>query len=182
MLRGSFSGWTFVPGPDGKPLERDAQDGFGKPRARTRPIIMTLSVTTVFKGEAPSSLLVVENLYDRYLRAEGAPTFADWTWPAEAGVCFGLSADPSGKDLLVMLRWDAQASGYRVLGLPQPFTAGLVADLAVRHPELATPRPPDAGNTATSTPGSNDWMFVSAIGGGMLLLMLVVALCVGKPR
>jgi len=29
---------------------------------------------------------------------------------------------------------------------------------------------------------NNDWMFVSAIGGGMLLLMLVVALCVGKPR
>jgi hypothetical protein len=140
-------------------------------RAHARPIELRVVVSEVFKGAAPARIVIDENLYDRYLRAEGS-TPGEFRWPEPAGVCFGLSGDPTGEEFVMGLR-PVGAGHYELVIGPGAFSSSLYG----RAP--GDPRPPATGNTdteVTHSDASNDWMFISAIGAGFLLLTLVLLL------
>ena len=146
---------------------------------------MELEVATVYRGSVPEDLVVTEELYDRYIRAEGSAPYPGFVWPGEAGVCFGVGADPTGIDLMIALEPAGGPGQYRIVALPFPYDDGSGRWFAERFPSLGGPYPPSVGNSpvaATETgEAPNDWMFVSAIGAGVLLFTLV-ALMVGPRR
>ncbi len=109
---------------------------------------MTLDVTSVFKGSVQSPVVVVEVLYDRYLRAEGTPPFPGFVWPAEAGICFGIGSDPTGEDLMIALEPAEKPGQYRIVALPFRYDDGTGRWFAERFPSLGAPYPPSAGNSA----------------------------------
>jgi hypothetical protein len=185
VIRGTFTGWDYVRDADGDPVER-AADWPANPqrerRARARPIELTVRVTSVFKGDVPGHVVIADSRYDRYLRAEGALPFGYWAWPEEAGVCFGLDSDPTGHDALAILQPADVPGQYRLVVRPRPYSVAAARELAERYPALASPRPPAAGDSPpqSTEPAGNDWMFLSAIGAGFLLLTLVVLLCASE--
>jgi hypothetical protein len=105
---------------------------------------MKLVVRSALTGTQAPVLLVRSELYDRYLRAEGSPPFGYWAWPAEAGVCFGLS-DPTGQDLLFPLQPTADGSGLQPLGFAWPYSPDLEANW--RERAGLPPMPPGAGDS-----------------------------------
>lgn|GEM_PF-6254893 len=184
VVRGTVDGWDYLRDADGVPIERLAREDYSRPEyfPRERPLELRLRVETVFKGAAPAEVVVRSGQFDRYLRAEGSPPFGYWAWPGEAGECFGLASDPTGQDLLVILAPTGEPGSYRFVVGPHPFEGGVSQAILGRFPELS-PRPPSAGNSPPSEPaaaGSDDWMFISAIGAGSLLITLV--LLIAGPR
>lgn len=188
VVRGTFVAWDYVRDSAGNPVEREIEGSrYPLPGAlpRERPIELEVAVTAVFKGSMPGRIVVSESLYDRYLRAEGSPPFGDWEWPEPAGVCFGLGSDPSGEDTLMILQPATEPGQYRLVVGPMPYTPETARAFAERYPLLGGPYPPAAGNSPAMATGTgddpNDWVFVSAIGAGVVLFTLV-ALMVGPRR
>jgi hypothetical protein len=144
-------------------------------------IEVPLHVDRVFKGAAPADLLMrdVASLQ----RGSHQPT-----WIGAAGACGAFDEDPSWKYIIIgfdsgswgtnrlrVLYFGAEPAGSQYAGVVQALTAS-----------LGPPHPPAAGDSAPNTQPSrsNDWMFVSAIGAGSLLITLVLLLAGPKrePR
>ena len=174
VVRGTVTGWDYQQDAGGDPIEREVEgQNYGESyQPMERPIRMTLAVDAVHKGAAPRTVTFMTAQYDRYLRAEGAPKFDEWQWPLESGRCFGLEDDPTGIPLLFLLY--QTPDGFELRTQPYPLNEG---DILQRYPNLAPPYPPSVGKSPVlaSEPAS-DWLWLSAIGGGLVLLTLVLLL------
>ena len=176
VVRGTVTGWDYVRDASGSPAEtviaspvfHDSDDW-----AHARSLEIRLTVADVFKGDVAQYIVIDEYQYDRDVTAEGWPP-GEFRWPGAAGICFGLNEDPTGQDFLAILQPSETPGHYRFVVGPRPFAQ---SDLdALPGP----PRPPSAGDSAPKIErievASNDWMFLSAIGAGFLLLTLVLLL------
>ena len=174
IVAGTVAGWTRA---------SDASSG------AEIPIDVRITVSTVWKGTAgstitlrdPASLVNLSDLSRRDLPEK-------LMWMSGGGGCEAFTDDPSGKFVIVGFRSSGETAN-RIFG-PAVFFIGdepsgeRYTAAVARLGAQASPRPPAAGNSepATAAAGSDDWMFLSAIGAAMLLFTLVVALCVRRPR
>jgi len=181
VVRGTFTGWDYVRDANGAPIEERVDVGvYSNPEhfPVRRPVEMTLKVAEVFKGSVLPVVVVSTEHYDRYTRAEGAPV-QPFMWPGEAGVCFAIGADPTGEDMIMALQLSETPEVYRLVIFPQPYSEAFARDFVQRFPQLGPPYPPSVGDSPAAETGdgsSSDWMFVSAIGAGFLLLTFVLLL------
>lgn len=180
VVRGTFLGWDYVRDAAGAPTERVVEELlWSQYQVHARPIELQLSVTAAFKGDVPSRIVISEALYDRYLRAEGSPRFAGWSWPGQSGICFRLPDDPTGEDVLLILQPASTPGQYRLVVGPRQYSDQAVNQFGRQDPWFGPPRPPSAGDSPvpeSSEPAGDDWMFLSAIGAGFLLLSCVLIL------
>lgn len=177
IAKGTFSGWEYVTGSDGRPLEAYvAGASASRPEwvPKQRTVMLYATISGVYKGELPSRIVISTDHFDRYLRAEGSPLFEEWAWPGTAGQCFGIDADPTGQTAVLFLSPSQTRAGEYDLLVSPATSAGAAGG-------LGEPRPPSVGDSPPVTESSDDWMFVSAIGAGCLLLTLVLVL-VGPRR
>lgn len=64
---------------------------------------------------------------------------------------------------------------YRLVGLAFPYASETGAPFRERYPSLGAPYPPSVGNSPVlGSEASQDWLGLSAIGGGLVLLTLVL--------
>ena len=179
VVRGVVTGWDYERDASGMPVETILDEPqYSKPEylPHKRNVEMTANVSAVFKGPVPGRIVIDTAHYDRYLQAEGSPPFGYWAWPGEAGACFALGADPTGLDVMMALRPSEAGGSYELIISPFPYDDGSGRAFAERFPALGAPRPPAVGNTPPPAEQPDEWMFVSAIGGGCLLLTLVLVL------
>jgi hypothetical protein len=173
IVGGRVLGWSrsSTPGPDPMAI----------------PLDIHVTVDHVWKGSAPAQTDLFDPLSLVNLKDPTRNDVPDrFVWMGGGGACQAFTEDPTGKYIVV--GFDVGGEGARrVIGLRVFFLgdgpAGERWAAALRRLEaVGTPYPPDAGNSATAEPdpGSDDWMFVSAIGAGMVLFTLLVVL--GGPR
>ena len=151
-----------------------------------RPLDISLEVDRVFKGTAPRDLVLYDptslSIYERN---------GERMWMGGSGGCQAFSSDPTGAYVVV---------GYNTFGVNAMRLSGPLVMFRGQEPEgelyvqlmarlgerLGPPYPPAAGDSppAAQPDASNDWMFVSAIGAGSLLITLVLLLAGPKrePR
>lgn len=183
VVRGTVTGWEFVRDAAGNPVEHvEDEPACADPtrQPHSRPIRLSVSVTAVYRGQAPAVILLEESLYDRYVRAEGSPVTGEWLWPGAAGVCFAMASDPTGRDAMLALVPSATPGHFRLAVGPFLFDDGSGRTFAERFPSLGSPEPPAAGNSPAAGPAgaaSDDWLFISAISVASLLLTLLLLLC-----
>ena len=175
IVAGVITGWTRAAG-------QPSQSG-------EVPIDLQIAVTEVWKGAAGSTVTLHDpaSLVNLNYAATDAPE--KLAWMGGAGGCQAFRSDPAGKFVILGFVRTGETAN-RVFG-PALFFIGAAPEgeqydhaIARLSANLA-PRAPDAGNTRAATAsgsGSDDWMYITAIGGGALLFTLVVLLCVGRPR
>lgn len=109
-------------------------------------------------------------------------------WTGAGGACGAFDEDPRGKYIVIgfgdtpLHPW--QSNRMRVLFLGDEPSGERYERAMARLAALGGPYPPAAGNSPVTPSESQDpidWMFVSAIGAGVLLLTLVVLL-IGPRR
>ena len=145
------------------------------------PIKLQISVDRVYKGSSEPSLALLD---DHSLVNLRDPQRLDLPevllWTGGSGGCQAFWEDPLGK--YIILGVDTADDGTAQVWGPQILFLGLnrpdESSTPVDHRLLAlgSPRPPLVGNTPPPAEQPDDWMFVSAIGGGCLLLTLVLVL------
>lgn len=151
------------------------------------PLDVEIAVDRVFKGWAPATLVLLDpgslSMYENNGRK---------LWMGGSGGCQAFSEDPAGA--YVVLGYDVDGQNSLQLWGPPILFRGAAPEgeryeqlLGILHERLGSPYPPGVGDSppATEPRGtSNDWMFLSAIGGALLLITLVLLLCGPKrePR
>lgn len=185
VVRGTVLGWDYVRDAFGGPIESTVlQPGWPDldHQAHQRPIRLLVEVSAVYRGDVHANVVVSDYLYDRFIRAEGAPVSPSWLWPGEAGVCFGLPSDPTGLDAVMALVQDENSGTFRLVIAPFRFDDGTGRPFAERFPSLGSPRPPTVGNSPAADPADSPATVASPVpyfalfGGGFLLLSFVLIL------
>jgi hypothetical protein len=153
--------------------------------ATTIPIDLEVRVDRVWRGLSPSLLHLTDS------GSLSSETIGDEPlWLGGSGGCQAFAADPNGKYVLLGFDLDAPAP-FRIFGANVWFVGErsdetLFSDALGRARVPSPPYPPATGDSppAAKPTASNDWMFVSAIGAGSLLITLVLLLAGPKrePR
>ena len=156
-------------------------------RPHVVPIELRVSVDQVYKGAAPPSLALLDSGSLNNLKNPSAIDVPDrFVWMGGAGGCQAFAVDPLGK--YVVLGYTEGDELARTVWGPKVFFVGEESEWQ-ESPDRATrlvsrlgePRPPSVGDSPPTAETSDDWMFLSAIGAGCLLLTLLLVL-VGPRR
>ncbi|MBK7124795.1 MAG: hypothetical protein IPH65_02565 [Dehalococcoidia bacterium] len=153
------------------------------------PIELDLRVDRVFKGSAPGKVEMVDFASYGNGKDTGEYQAPDRiTWSGAGGACGAFDEDPRGKYIVIGFtpRYPWQANRLQVLFLGDEPSGERYEWAMARLAPLGGPYPPAAGNSAADADAatdqaSNDWMFLSAIGAGFLLITLVLVL-IGPVR
>ena len=147
-----------------------------------QPLDISLEVDRVFKGAAPRDLVLYDPTSLSSYERNG-----ERMWMGGSGGCQAFSRDPTGAYVVVGYNTIGvnamRVSGPLVMFRGQEAEGELYEQLMARLAErLGEPRPPSVGDSppVTHEAPSNDWMFLSAIGAGTLLITLLLLL--GGPR
>lgn len=162
-------------------IEAWSRSGRPAPSGKEIPITLQISVDRVFKGTSGPNLTLFD---DHSLVNLRDPQRADLPelllWTGGSGGCQAFWEDPLGKYIILGIDTAEDGSvhvrGPQILflGPSRPDESSTPVDHRVLA--LGSPRPPSVGNTPPPAEQSNDWMFVSAILGGCLLVTLVLVL------
>ncbi len=142
------------------------------------PIEVSLEIDRVFKGAAPDGLTVIDlaSLFE---------TGGSVIWSGAGGACGAFDEDPASKYIILGFNAAAsypwQASRPSVIYLGSELSGERYEQALDRLAVLGAPRPPSVGDSPPEDePPSADWMLLSTIGAGFLLLTLVLVLA--RPR
>jgi hypothetical protein len=178
LVTGRVTGWDYVLGPDGQPVEYLVAS---RDTGSRKPIRIHVAVEEVYKGNAPATIDLADNLLIGNLRAEGMRS-EDYQWPGEAGECFGLMEDPTGQAVWLPLKATSEAGVYDAIVVWQGDSIVTNGD---RLRRFGPPKPPFAGNTpAAQGEAASDHspaLLFGLILGGFLLAVFVTVL-VGPVR
>jgi hypothetical protein len=146
------------------------------------PLDVHLEIDQVFKGSAPRDLLLFDPSSLSAHQVNG-----ERRWMGGSGGCQAFDSDPQGSYVVIGYDRDGPnslyVSGPRVMFRgPEPTGERYSGLLDLLHERLGTPRPPSVGDSPPGDPAppTNDWMFLSAIGAGTLLITLLLLL--GGPK